>query len=96
MPYRDDRDSTLIMPALLLVASYFSGNPNLLNIALGVLANYVTDYFKGKGGTNRVKCTVHVEQTDKKTVKRIEYDGDPEQFGKVIEAINKAIPEDRK
>jgi len=91
IPYRDDRDNTLVLPTLFLAACYLSENPNLLNIAIGVVANYVTDFFKGKCGAKRVKCSVHVERTDKKTVKKIDYDGDSEQFGKFIETINKAI-----
>jgi hypothetical protein len=91
IPFRDDRDSTLILPAIFLGASYLSGNAHLVNVALGVLANYVTDYFRGKAGLNRVKCTVIVEKTEKKTTKKIEYDGAPEGFDKLIDAINKAV-----
>ncbi len=75
IPFRDDRDSALILPAIFLGASYLSGNPHLVNVALGVLANYVTHYFRGKTGHNRVRCTVIVEKTEKKTTKKIEYDG---------------------
>lgn len=91
IPYRDDRDSTLVLPTLFVAACYLSQNPDVLNVALGVVANYVTDFFKGRSGANRVKCSVHVETTDKKTVKNIEYDGDPEQFAKIVEAIKRAI-----
>lgn len=91
IPFRDDRDSTLILPVLFLGAAYLSSNPNLLNVALGVVANYVTDYFRGKAGRSRVRCCVVVETTDKKTTKKIDYDGSPEEFGKIIDAINKTV-----
>jgi hypothetical protein len=58
IPFQDDRDSTLLLPILFFGASYLSENPNLLNVALGVMANYVTDWFKGKMGNNRVTCNV--------------------------------------
>jgi hypothetical protein len=91
IPFRDDRDSSLYLPALLLGSAFLANNPHLLNIALAVVANYVTDYFRGKAGKNRVTCSVIVEKTDNKTTKQINYDGPPEEFGKLIDSINKAI-----
>src|ERR1700683_5523032 len=43
IPVRDDRDSTLILPVLFLGASYLAHDSNLLNVALSVVANYVTE-----------------------------------------------------
>ncbi len=91
IPYRNDHDSTLVVPTLFLGAAYLSGNANLLNVALGVVANYVTDYFRGQGGVKRVECTVLIEKTEKKTVKRIEYSGSPDEFAKLIEAIKTTL-----
>jgi hypothetical protein len=89
--FRDDRESTLFVPTLFLAGAYLSGYPNLVNLAIGVIANYVTDFFRGRSGDKRVNCTVILETTGKKTTKRIDYDGPPEEFGKLIDAIKKTI-----
>lgn len=91
VPYRDDRDRTLILPMLFFAASYFTQDPNQLNVALGVVANFVTDFFRGMIGTHRVNCSVVVEKTDKKTTKMIHYNGPPEEFGKLIDCIKKTL-----
>ena len=44
-----------------------------------------------KAGASRVKCSVIVEKTGKKTTTKFEYDGASEGFDKLIGAINKAV-----
>jgi hypothetical protein len=107
--YRDDRDSTLTLPLLFLGGAFLSQNANLINVALGVAANYVTDYFRGKAGRHRVVCSFLVETTEattqtktntkakpvttteKKTAKKLDFDGPAESFNKLIDTIKKAL-----
>ena len=89
--YRDDRDSTLIMPVIFFGMSYWSGNLDAITVALDVITNYVTDFFRGKAGNKNVRCSVLVETDTKKTVRRIEYDGPPESFDKLVDAIKIAV-----
>jgi hypothetical protein len=76
---------------------------------LGVAANYVTDYFRGKAGRHRVVCSFLVETTEattqtktntkakpvttteKKTAKKLDFDGPAESFNKLIDTIKKAL-----
>jgi len=55
-----------------------SQNPAAISVALSVLANYVTDLFKGTVGSKKVSLDIYVEKTDKKTVTKIKYTGDAE------------------
>jgi hypothetical protein len=92
IPFRDDRDSTLILPVVFFGAAYISENPHLLAISLSVIANYVTDYFRGKVGMNRVRCSVLVKTTrDGTTTKEVRFDGPATEFGQLIPAINKIV-----
>ncbi len=91
IPFRDDRDRTLILPVLFLGATFLAENSHLISVALGVLANYVTDFFKGKAGVNKVDCKVLIETTDKKTIRTFDFKGPPESFDKLIEAVKKAL-----
>ncbi|QJX01070.1 hypothetical protein [Frigoriglobus tundricola] len=91
IPYVAEHDNTLVLPAVFLGLALWSQNPELVNVALGVTANYVTDWFRGKLGRNRVKFSVVVEKTEKGTTKQINYDGPPEQFKDLVEAVKKSL-----
>jgi hypothetical protein len=84
---RDDRDSTLILPILFFATAQLSNSVALVNVALGVVANYVTDYFRGKVGGGRVIFSVVHEKNSNKTATKISFDGPPEDFGKVIDVL---------
>ncbi len=79
-----------IGPALFISAGIFSQNELAINTALGVLASYIADYFKGRSGNNVAKLTIVVEQTKKKQCKKINYEGDAEgikNLGEIIKSI---------
>lgn len=75
IPLQAQHDATWIGPVLFFGTAVLSANPNLVNIALGVIANYVTEFFKGKPGKNEMHLSVVVEQTEKKKTIQINYDG---------------------
>jgi hypothetical protein len=49
-------------PTLFISAGFLSGNPNAASIAINVLSNYITDFFKGLSGSQRVKLEIVVEK----------------------------------
>lgn len=77
-PYVQNNDAHWIAPAIFVAAGVFSENPNAVSVALGVLSNYLTDFFKGRTGEPTIKATIIVETTKTKTCKRIEYEGNVE------------------
>lgn len=53
-----------VSPTLFVSCSLLSQNPHLVGIALGVISNYLTDFFKGVPGGGKVKLAIVVEQSD--------------------------------
>lgn len=62
-------------PLIFVGFSMLSENSTLLSIAINVLSNYVTDYFKGTFGSKNVKLEIIVETKPKKEYKSINYEG---------------------
>lgn len=65
IPIQAQHDAQWIGPTLFVGALALSQNPNLISIALGVIANFVTDLFRGKLGTHNMTLDIAVEQKEK-------------------------------
>jgi hypothetical protein len=80
-----------IGPIIFVGYSLYSQNPHVIDIALGVISNYLSDWFKGIPRNNRgVRLDIVVE-TKSKTCKRIHYDGNVEglkQLPEIIREVN--------
>lgn len=62
-------------PAIFVSAALLSENPSAVSVALGVISNYATDFFRGMP-SRKVKFTVVVERKKDKLCKKIDYEGD--------------------
>jgi hypothetical protein len=74
-PLQDNRGLDWIAPAFLISGSLLTQNPTAVSIALGVIANYVTDIFKGSKSEPRVKFRIVQTSADGKKAQLIEYEG---------------------
>lgn len=95
IPYLQENDITWVGPVLFFSAAAIGQNPHIVSVALSVIANYVTDLFKGLPQPARARLSVVIEttatKTTTKTTKKIEFDGPPEQIPEI-----KALIEDIK
>jgi hypothetical protein len=82
-----------IAPTIFVSASLISQSPNLISIALSVLANYVTDIFQTKEEDTAVKLEIVVETTKTKTYKKISYNGPVDGLKDLPDAIKAASDE---
>ena len=64
-----------IAPTLFVSASLLSQHPEIISVSLSVIANYVTDFFRGLSGEKNIKLDIVVEKTKSKTCKKISYEG---------------------
>lgn len=80
-----------IAPTIFVSCSLLSQNPASVTIALSVLANYITDYFRGDADNNdpQVKLDVIVEKTDQRTYNRISYSGPVDGLKELSELVVK-------
>jgi hypothetical protein len=82
-----------ISPTIFISASLITQSPNLISVALSVLANYVTDFFQGTKNDATVKLEIVVETTKTNKYKRVSYSGPVEGMKSLPEAIKAASDE---
>lgn len=67
-----------IGPIIFVSTSILSQNPYAITLGLNVIANYLTDWFKGIPGDKKVRLDIVIEQDEGRVYKRISYKGEPE------------------
>jgi hypothetical protein len=79
--------------ALVFVSgALLSNNPDVVSVALGVISNYLTDYFKGLPD-KKINLTVVVEKTPSSVCKRINYEGNVKGLESIVEAVKRIADE---
>jgi hypothetical protein len=79
-------------PLLFISVGLISNDPNAITVALGIIANYATDFFKGMG-SKKVKLSVVVEKKKDRTCKMISYEGDISGLSTLADAIRRISDE---
>lgn len=92
-PYIQNNSFEWVAPTLFVSASVLSQNPNYVSVALSVIANYVTEFFKGMSGEDEVKMEIVVERTKSKTYKKVTYKGPPEGL-KELQSVIRAVSDE--
>lgn len=77
-PYAQEKAFQWIGPIIFVSPLLLSQNPYALSVAIGVISNYLTDWFKGVPGRKKVKLSIVVEQSTEHISKRIDYEGEIE------------------
>jgi len=58
-----------------------------VSIALNVIGNYLTEFFRGIPGKKRVRLNIVVEKKRDRTCKKISYDGDVQGLNSLADII---------
>ncbi len=87
IPYEQRKSFELALPTVFISFSLLSQNPGLVSIALNIISNYATDFFKGVAGERKVKLDIVVEQSKTKKCKQIHYEGDIEGLNQLHQLI---------
>lgn len=82
-----------IGPTIFVGASLLSQNPNVISIALGVISNYLTDWFKGTVGDKRVRLDIVVEMEGNK-YKRVHYEGNVDGLKELPKILHEVRPDE--
>lgn len=72
--YITEKAYDLLLPTLFVGSALLSQNSYVLSVALGVIANYVTEHFRGSPGNKDVKLSI-VVQTAQGLYKKVDYQG---------------------
>lgn len=92
-PYIQNNAFEWVAPTLFVSVGVLSQNASYLSVALSVIANYATDFFKGMSGSNEVQMDIVVERSKSKVCKKITYKGPPEGLKDLPEVIRAASDE---
>ena len=76
-------------PTILFGFTVISQNPQLVDITMSLLSSYLYDLFKGTGGTKKVKFDIVIGEKNKKSYKKISYEGSVEGIKELNEVIKK-------
>jgi hypothetical protein len=80
-----------VAPTLFFAASLLIQDPNVTALAINIISNYLTDWFKGIPGRKNIKLDVVVEKQAKKTYVKISYDGDIEGLSEIPNLVHKVF-----
>lgn len=81
-------------PSLFISAALLAANPHIISLALSVLANLLTDFFKGAKEQGNAAVEIVVEKEEKggsKTSKKIRYKGPPEGLATLSGTIKQTL-----
>jgi hypothetical protein len=84
----EQRSGDWFGPLLLISSSALSQNPELISITCSVIANYVTEFFKGKESP-KIRLKVVHKETKTSKLTEISYDGGLEGLKNLEESIYK-------
>ena len=77
----------LLLPTIFVGSLLLSEDPDGVSLALGVVANYVTDFFKGITGERKVRLDVVVEEEPDRKYRRIRYEGPPAGVHTIVDIV---------
>jgi hypothetical protein len=79
--------------ALIFISgALLSSNPQAVSVALGVISNYLTEYFKGLPD-KKITLSVVVEKTPSRVCKRVTYEGDIKGLESIGDAVKRIADE---
>lgn len=76
--YRQDNALEWVAPTLFISSALIVENQAYVSVALNVVSNYATDFFKGMAGEKSVSMDIVVETSEEKEYRKISYEGPPE------------------
>jgi len=85
--YLHQHSAEWIAPTIFLGAALLSESPNTISIALSVVANYVTDLFKGKPPKSTFKMELIIEEEKDKKYKKLIFEGEPKDMDGIVKVI---------
>jgi hypothetical protein len=85
--YLHQHSAEWIAPTIFLGASLLSESPNTISVALSVVANYVTDLFKGKPPKTKFRMELVIEEEKDKKYKKLTFEGEPNDVSGLIKVI---------
>lgn len=84
-PTINNNSSEWIGPTIFVSASLASQDPNAVSVALGLITNYLTDFFKGRPEPKSAKLAFVIERKRDRVCKKLDYEGPVEGLAALAE-----------
>ena len=93
--YMGYRSAEWVLPTLFFSAPLLLANPAIVNVALSVIANFLTDALKktGRKQTGKLDIVIEIEKNKSKTYKKISYEGPIDGMSKLDEIVKEVLNE---
>lgn len=91
--YVELRAADIFLPALYITYQIVIDNKEIYEIALDTIKEYLKTIYPFDSKEKKVKFSLHVEKTEDKVVKILEYDGSIDGLSELKEAINRIADE---
>ncbi len=88
-PHAEQHALEWMGPVILFTAASISQNPEIVSITLGVISNYLTDWFRCVPKENRRASLKMVKETKDGDYKSFEFSGPPENLGQVKDIMDR-------
>ena len=92
-PYIRERTFEWFGPTIFIGSMLILNEPNTISLALNVIANYLTDFFRGSFQKPKIKFDIIVEKTNERKYQKINYEGDINGIESLFELIKKIANE---
>jgi hypothetical protein len=92
-PFAQNNAFEWLAPTLFISATYLSQNPDYVSIAINILSEYLTDFFKGVQGEKKVKLEIVIEQNVERSCKKVSYSGPVEGMGEIARVVKELSDE---
>lgn len=89
IPSLEQKCAELVLPALFVAQLVYSSNPEAVSLALSVISNYVTEWFRASPGDSRVRFSVVLKDKRTGQTKRVRYSGDAEGIKAMAKLVDK-------
>lgn len=94
IPYKVEQALEWVGPILFFSVAELSKNPELVAISIGVISDYLADWFKGLMGKKNVKLDIVKEIKEGVEYKKIHYEGSVDGLNKIPEIIQEVMSDE--
>ncbi|MCG9890497.1 MAG: hypothetical protein MH252_05440 [Thermosynechococcaceae cyanobacterium MS004] len=93
--YLELRSFDWYAPIIVVTSLFSTSNPTAINIALGIITNYLTDFLKGSSFHSKAHLKILIQQENGMD-RRIEYSGPVEGIKEISMVINRLLIDNRR
>jgi hypothetical protein len=93
--YLELRSFDWYAPIIVVTSLFSTSNPTAINIALGIITNYLTDFLKGSSFHSKAHLKILIQQ-EYGADKRLEYSGPVEGINEIKHIIDKLLLDNKK